>query len=49
MHQEASLRQSNGIQRERERERELLSVVFALERFHHYLYGYTVTVRTLNT
>ena len=27
-------------------ERELLSVVFALERFHHYLYGYTVTVQT---
>ena len=28
------------------RERELLSVVFALERFHHYLYGYTVTAQT---
>ena len=27
-------------------ERELLSVVFALERFHHYLNGYTVTVQT---
>ena len=27
-------------------ERELLSVVFALERFHHYVYGYTVTVQT---
>ena len=25
-------------------ERELLSVVFALERFHHYVYGYTATV-----
>ena len=23
-----------------------MSVVFALERFHHYLYGYTVTVQT---
>ncbi|PFX19142.1 Retrovirus-related Pol polyprotein from transposon 17.6 [Stylophora pistillata] len=27
-------------------ERELLSVVFALERFHHYVYGYTATVQT---
>ena len=27
-------------------ERELLSVVFALERLHHYVYGYTVTVQT---
>ena len=27
-------------------ERELLSVVFALERFHHYVYGYTLTVQT---
>ncbi len=27
-------------------ERELLSVVFALERFHHYIYGYTATVQT---
>ena len=27
-------------------ERELLSVVFALERFHRYLYGYAVTVQT---
>ena len=27
-------------------ERELLSVVFALERFHHFLYGYTLTVQT---
>ena len=25
-------------------ERELLSVVFALERFHHFVYGYTATV-----
>ena len=36
-------------QRYSNRERELLSVVFALERFHHYLYGYTVTVGTLKT
>ena len=27
-------------------ERELLGVVFALERFHHYVYGYTATVQT---
>ena len=27
-------------------ERELLSVVFAMERLHHYVYGYTVTVET---
>lgn len=27
-------------------ERELLSVVFALERLHHYVYGYTVIVQT---
>ena len=27
-------------------ERELLSIVFALERFHHNVYGYTVTVQT---
>ncbi|PFX17550.1 Uncharacterized protein K02A2.6 [Stylophora pistillata] len=27
-------------------ERELLSVVSALERFHHYVYGYTATVQT---
>ena len=27
-------------------ERELLSVVFALERFHHYVYGFTATVQT---
>lgn len=27
-------------------ERELLGVVFALERLHHYVYGYTVTVQT---
>jgi len=27
-------------------DRELLSVVFALERFHHYVYGYTATVQT---
>ena len=27
-------------------ERDLLSVVFALERFHHYIYGYTATVQT---
>ena len=27
-------------------ERELLSVIFALERFHHYVYGYTAMVQT---
>ena len=27
-------------------ERELLAVVFAMERLHHYVYGYTVTVET---
>ena len=27
-------------------ERELLSVIFALERFHHYVYGYIATVQT---
>ena len=27
-------------------ERELLSVIFSLERFHHYVYGYTATVQT---
>ena len=27
-------------------ERELLSVAFALEKFHHYVYGYTATVQT---
>ena len=27
-------------------ERELLSVTFALEKFHHYVYGYTATVQT---
>ena len=27
-------------------EQELLSVVLALERFHHYIYGYTATVQT---
>ena len=27
-------------------ERELLSVVFALEKCHHYVYGYIVTVKT---
>ena len=27
-------------------ERELLSVVFALERFHHYVYGCTAMVQT---
>ena len=27
-------------------EQELLSVVFALERFHHYVYGYTATVQS---
>ena len=27
-------------------ERELLSAVFAFERFHHYVYGYTATVQT---
>ena len=26
--------------------RELLSVIFALERFHHYVYGYTAMVQT---
>ena len=41
MHQKALLRQ----QQYSNIERELLSVVFALERFHHYLYGYTVTVQ----
>ena len=28
-------------------ERELLSIVFALQRFYHYVYGYTVTVQTV--
>ena len=27
-------------------EQELFGVVFALERFHHYVYGYTATVQT---
>ena len=27
-------------------ERELLSVIFALKRFHHYVYGYTAMVQT---
>ena len=33
-------------QRYSDNERELLSVVFALERFHHYVYGCTATVQT---
>ena len=43
-HQEPSLHETE--QRYSNIEQELLSIVFALERFHHYVYGYTATVQT---
>ena len=44
LHQES--RTLTEIERYSTNERELLCVVFALERFHHYVYGCTATVRT---